>query len=213
MKNDTINRKINLYNIIINSLYYLQFIAIGILLVMSVLVMTGMLDNQSIEFTIPLHPSNISMKAQNLFEQDGFEFLSYGNGNISANISMVSAKRVAIFRYSQLTLWLGVSLFITFLLKKVMATLKQGNPFVQLNVRSIRNIGKVIMWVGPLKFVLYQIEVSVYHLRFIPLSIGRSTMDIITYGVVALFIGYAIIVLAEVFEEGNKIKEEQKLTI
>ena len=94
-----------------------------------------------------------------------------------------------------------------------MATLKQGNPFVQLNVRSIRNIGKVIMWVGPLKFVLYQIEVSVYHLRFIPLSIGRSTMDIITYGVVALFIGYAIIVLAEVFEEGNKIKEEQKLTI
>jgi hypothetical protein len=95
----------------------------------------------------------------------------------------------------------GVSLYVVERLLELLKTLRFGSPFVKENAVRFRNIG----------FALLIGEVSKIVIGVLAMMTGADVdadLDLMIFLAIA-----AVFVLAEVFREGARMKEEQDLTV
>ena len=95
----------------------------------------------------------------------------------------------------------GVMLFIVNRLLEILRTLRFGSPFVKENADRFRNVGFALL-LGEAAKIAFGILENVFAAN---LDIDMSLTTWV--GIVSVF------VLAEVFREGAKMKEEQDLTV
>jgi hypothetical protein len=105
----------------------------------------------------------------------------------------------------------GISLTVTYQLRKIFATLTQADPFVASNAGRIRIIGFVLIstpLVGALLDTITNQFVQKYFVAGKHSFLFRYDPELSW-----VFTGLVILVIAEVFRTGAKLKEEQDLTI
>ena len=98
-------------------------------------------------------------------------------------------------------------------LRAVFCSLRDGSPFVAVNARRIRRIG-----LGVLAFEVLRVVVTITivapaleRLDHVP---GGSRIQAVAWpNGTALFLGCAVLVLAEVFRRGTLMHDEQALTV
>ena len=84
--------------------------------------------------------------------------------------------------------------------QKIIQTTKKYNPFLKNNIKSFRSIGKYLI----VYFITTSVSITYYQdggFSKISLSIGSITLIIVSF------------ILAEIFKEGNKLQQENELTI
>lgn len=113
-----------------------------------------------------------------------------------------------------LYIYYALALLIMYHLRGFLESLKTGNPFIKKNAGKIRIIGLYIIGVEILRFlsvfgfILYlKNKISITG-SWIYWDSFKSHFDPGT-----LFLGFVILVIAEIFRLGAKLKEEQELTI
>jgi hypothetical protein len=102
-----------------------------------------------------------------------------------------------------------VYLWIIYFLRKLMLTVKESNPFDQMNPGRIRRIAYGVFALVPL-----DIFAKIWTQGFQPTFSTTDLGDILWGSLFKLtFLGFGILVIAKVFELGVVLKDEQKLTI
>ena len=127
------------------------------------------------------------------------EWLSSVRGvDISADLDVDGGDYIKILFHF---LTFGVALYVVERLLELLKTLRFGSPFVRENATRFRRIGFALLFGEGLKLVIgvlamvFDADIDV-------------DLDIITLISIA-----AVFVLAEVFSEGARMKEEQDLTV
>lgn len=194
--------------------WYIQIILFGLVLIYLMLLQTNMFDNSSLKTTLPLDKEYICLNNEyiNQLKEEGVEINNVDNGYVSLNLKMDTAKRLAIFEAFRYLIWLSISIYITFLLKKITKTIKDKTPFSKENNSIIKRIGKVVILITPISIILFQFNISVFHRQFV-LSFGSEFITTLYYGIIPILLGGAFYVLADIFKTGTIIQEEQNLTV
>ena len=97
-------------------------------------------------------------------------------------------------------------------LRGVFGTLRAADPFVPENARRIRNIGLSVITME-LSFHAY------FFWSYFLFIAGRVSLDGVRMSprfepsIIALFGGVALLLVAEVFRLGTRLREEQRLTV
>jgi hypothetical protein len=96
-------------------------------------------------------------------------------------------------------------------LRRIFATLSAGDPFVPENAEHLRVIAIVIAVFEAARLVLSALVVGVFHAAGLredeAVSMQLEVNILVWFGVLSL------VVLAEVFREGARLRQDQKLTI
>lgn len=95
----------------------------------------------------------------------------------------------------------GVMLYVVERLLELLKTLRFGSPFVKENADRFRRIGFALLAGEGLK-ILFWIVAAIFEADI------EADLDLVTLIAIA-----AVFVLAEVFAEGARMKEEQDLTV
>ncbi|UCD37073.1 MAG: DUF2975 domain-containing protein [Fidelibacterota bacterium] len=118
---------------------------------------------------------------------------------------------VQLLNYSMYLVAIFLNLLILYQLRRVFASLRTGNPFRRENGTRIRWIGAAVVALGLFKaafgIVSDPLVISRLEVAGIELRSGISLEG--EY----IFVGFLILVLAEIFRIGAEMKEEQELTI
>jgi hypothetical protein len=139
--------------------------------------------------------------------------------NLVGSINFRMASRMLVFLYfCTVFMILGVGLIIIHQLKQFLKTTIAGNPFEQANIKRIRIIGWTVIISQAIKLIL---GLGFWFYLKSPVQINGSSVSLYwhsfegifddTFGVT--FLGLVILVIAEIFREGFKLREEQELTI
>jgi len=102
--------------------------------------------------------------------------------------------------------------FIIFFAVRVFSFLKNNNPFSYEVVSSIKWIGVITIVMSSLQF-LSEFGINTYFNHIDKLENGPIAYVRFNPGLSGMFFGLIILVIAHVFLEATKIKEEQNLTI
>lgn len=118
--------------------------------------------------------------------------------NIDGEIDLDAADFVEVLRYF---ISFGVALYVIERLLELLKTLRFGSPFVKENATRFRKVG-VALLVGELSKIVIMILAGVTGADV------EADLDFTLFVAIA-----AVFVLAEVFREGARMKEEQDLTV
>ena len=104
-------------------------------------------------------------------------------------------------------------LFIAGRLRRIFGTLIEGDPFVPENARHLRSIAIAIAAYQLIRYAAHGVVAMVFTLSGRPVESGSSVQGEFTLNLGAWFAVIVLFVLAEVFREGTRLRDEQKLTI
>ena len=105
----------------------------------------------------------------------------------------------------------AVVLIVLYQLRRIFATLAAGSPFVPANAARIRFIGWVVI-VGELaEEALQALGQRIVMTSFE--TVGVTFRWDIDFNFTTIFWGFVLLVLAEIFRLGVKMREEQELTV
>ena len=108
--------------------------------------------------------------------------------------------------------WLLVNGIIIWLLANIFRLIKaisKGEPFGPWNPRRVRKIAFAALALGSVVFL----EKSLQYL-FVPFVLRKSFLyDLMGVPMWAAFVGLTLLVIARVFEEGFKLRQDENLTI
>lgn len=132
-------------------------------------------------------------------------FVGSGNVTLSADDGPVRDPLVIGGGLALALLALGGLIVITQALRRVFATLTAGEPFQADNIRRLRLIG----------FTLAGLELLSYAARAYAAAVAPGAVERIDYwpNFTAWFAVLVVFVLAEVFREGARLRQEADLTI
>lgn len=192
---------------VVNVLYYLGWVAFGLLFV--VIVMLFATDNNVKYIILPISVSYENSDAEPLEELNYYnEYPVVGFKNIKIDINNEGG-----FDFSILILLCMILAYIWILkqIKLFFKTVKENDPFNRENPRRIRLVGFVVMVSGPIMAsVQYFIAVKYLYAFDFP----GATVEIETdFYPVAIFLGLIIFVIGHIYDLAVKLKEEQDLTI
>ncbi len=104
-------------------------------------------------------------------------------------------------------------LIVAFLLRKIVRSARDGNPFTFDNVRRVRLIGILIMLYGPLLSLVYYF-VSLSYLEYLRIP-GAEVSAGFNFGMTInmLLLGLLVLVLAQVFDTGVRLQTDNDLTV
>ena len=109
---------------------------------------------------------------------------------------------------------LAALIFIIDRLRKIFRTLTDGDPFVPENVNNLRMIAFGIGFYQILTYASFGVISLIFTLLGRPVEGGsRVVLGQVELNLGVWFAVLALLVLAEVFREGTRLREEQKLTI
>jgi len=120
------------------------------------------------------------------------------SSSIDADIDIDAGDFVKVLRYF---ISFGVALYVVERLLELLKTLRFGSPFVKENAIRFRNVGAALLF-GELSKIGIWILAGVFDAEV------EADLDLMIFIAIA-----AVFVLAEVFNEGARMKEEQDLTV
>lgn len=127
------------------------------------------------------------------------EWVAHIDGaSIEGDIGVDAGDFVEVLRYF---ISFGVALYVVERLLELLKTLRFGTPFVKENALRFRNVG-VALLVGELSKIAIWILAAIFDADV------DADLDLMAFVSIA-----AVFVLAEVFREGARMKEEQDLTV
>ena len=103
----------------------------------------------------------------------------------------------------------AIFLWIVWHLRKLIQAIKAGNPFSPENPGRIRKIGYAILLWAPVDKLIFFLLFKLFGLHYLFLGSGISTRPFLEM----IFFGLVVLVIAEVFQRGVKLQQEQELTI
>ncbi|EAP89684.1 hypothetical protein OA2633_10469 [Oceanicaulis sp. HTCC2633] len=103
--------------------------------------------------------------------------------------------------------------FVVDRLRRIMATLIAGDPFVEENSNHLRSIAIGIAVYQLLHYGAHGVLSLMITLLGRPIEGGARVVPEFSLNLGAWFAVLAMLVLAEIFREGTRMREEQKLTI
>lgn len=127
------------------------------------------------------------------------------------SIRLFTEKVPAIFVGAYLSSFISsvVYIWIIYILRKLMYTVKKNNPYDKINPSRIRRLAYAVFALIPVD-IFNKIWVKGWQPTFV-------TMDYVNilWGSLfkLIFLGFGILVIAKVFELGVELQHEQKLTI
>ena len=197
-------------SIILSIIWYIQWIFISGLIVISFLIATnnsiidtGKLEGFHIQFVRIDIPDSITDNNQN-----DDVYLTNGEGRLHIENSEYN------FIYFRLIIAFIDTLFyilIVFLLRKIFYSLKTGEFFVKQNGIYIKKIAYAVLGLTLIPaFLNYLINIYIKQSLSIEGIIFKANFEF-DYGTV--FLALLIFVIAEVFIKGTELKEDQDLTI
>jgi hypothetical protein len=108
---------------------------------------------------------------------------------------------------------LGAIIFIIDRLRRIFSTLTAGDPFVPENANHLRAIAAGIAVYQLLSYASHGVIALVFTLSGNPVESGARVAPEFSLNLGAWFAVLAFLVLAEVFREGARLRDEQKFTI
>jgi len=127
------------------------------------------------------------------------EWVAHVDGaSIEGDIGVDAGDVVEVLRHF---ISFGVALYVVERLLELLKTLRFGSPFVKENARRFRNVG-VALLIGELSKIAIWILAAIFDADV------DADLDFMAFVSIA-----AVLVLAEVFREGARMKEEQDLTV
>ncbi len=109
-------------------------------------------------------------------------------------------------------IWLAIT-YIIYLVRKIIRTLIDGNPFVKENGKRLRIAG-VIVIIVPLLLWISRLLIASPIIASIKIeNINLTTTGITDILYICIGVGLFLIVLSEVFRIGTSLKEENDLTV
>lgn len=127
------------------------------------------------------------------------EWISHIDGaSIDGDVDVDAADFVKVLRHF---ISFGVALYVVERLLELLKTLRFGSPFVKENAVRFRNVGVALLF-GELSKIVIGILAMVFDAEV------DAGLDLMIFVAIA-----AVFVLAEVFREGARMKEEQDLTV
>ncbi|HUU45604.1 MAG TPA: DUF2975 domain-containing protein [Acidobacteriota bacterium] len=102
-------------------------------------------------------------------------------------------------------------LFIAYLLRAFIRTVRDGSPFIRENPKRLRTIGYCIAAAGPVYGILNFLYARVHLYQIdIPDACLEVPIDIHP---LAIFLGLVILIIAQVFDYGVRLQTDQDLTV
>jgi hypothetical protein len=108
---------------------------------------------------------------------------------------------------------LAAIVFIIDRLRRIFRTLNEGDPFVPENAGHLRAIALGILVYQVLSYASHGVIALVFTLSGNPVESGGRVVPEFSLNLGAWFAIIAFLVLAEVFVEGARLRDEQKFTI
>jgi hypothetical protein len=108
---------------------------------------------------------------------------------------------------------LGAIVFIVDRLRRIFRTLSDGDPFVPENTNHLRGIALGILVYQLLSYASHGVIALVFTLSGSPVESGGRVFGEFSLNLGAWFAIIAFLVLAEIFREGARLRDEQKFTI
>jgi len=131
---------------------------------------------------------------------------------MSGELGLLSGSRGFLLAWLMLGgMWLAAILAVIYQLRALFKTLAAGTPFVRANVWRLRFIGTVIIAVEVF-MALLRLLVSLY-LRANVTTTGFTVKIDFRFTAEILFVGFVLLVIAEIFRQGTEMREEQALTV
>ena len=131
------------------------------------------------------------------------------NGRALSTEEVISAARSAAVPLAcgVLALFVGMLVLVTGRLRQVFLTLTRGDPFHPQNARRLRLIGFALA-----AFEVLDQVASDLVFMFLPAGLSDHRLDV-NFSLTAWFSIAVVLVLAEVFREGARLRREAELTI
>ncbi len=196
----------NILSIILNILWWMEWIGSGILI--TVILITSFLG-KNISLNFPLTFSSVTFKTlPSISKEVPNGVLNVMNGNFYVPVTN-NWQNILLFLVGSIVMC-TVLIVITYQLKKIFSSLRNNQPFDELNVLRIRNIGIVLIGFSLLQFLANIIvtRYSMYHFTW-----DKELSLTYTFNASYLVTGVLLIIVAEIFKEGVSLKEETNLTI
>jgi hypothetical protein len=126
------------------------------------------------------------------------------------HFGLVSMAATIILYFVSMLIW-GIFLWIVWHLRKLMQTIKDGKPFLPENPGRIRKIAYAILLWAPIETLFYGVMFRGFAVNVGPMfPTGGMPVRIFLE---LVFFGLAVLVIAEVFERGVNLQQEQDLTV
>ncbi|MFD3000358.1 DUF2975 domain-containing protein [Pontibacter toksunensis] len=122
-----------------------------------------------------------------------------------------SSKQIIGFNLVSMWVSFSISLTITYLLRRLFRSLTQNDPFIVENAQRLRLIAFLIMLI-PLTSFVHDFIVN-WFLKQNFLIDGSGIRAHLNIDLKTLFVGLVVLVIAEIFRVGARLKEEQELTV
>jgi Protein of unknown function (DUF2975) len=195
-----------IFAVIINILWWIEWIGSGVLIIVMLITY---FSGRSMTLTVPVTFSSIPLSKIHSIKSglpDGV--LNVMNGNFSIpvennlqNTLMLLTAGIAIC---------AVLIVVTYQLKLIFSSLSRDQPFDELNVLRIRNIGIVLIIFSFLQF-LSNITLNWFLVGHFSWEDGIKLTYL--FKISYLVTGVVLIIVAEIFKQGASLKEETNLTI
>jgi hypothetical protein len=95
----------------------------------------------------------------------------------------------------------------------IFRSLREGSPFIAQNARRLRRIGLAILLMEGLRVLVMLVVVEPVIEKLRPLARGAVIQTSVWPSMEGLFLGFSVLILAEVFRRGTRMQEEQALTV
>lgn len=185
-------------------------IALALFTVQVVIFLLSLLKGEPIPspFGFPVH---IFMINNHYFANDAKDIYL---GDITGQV-LFFKQSLALQIYSgvyTLIIWAAIS-YIVFLIRKIIRTVVEGNPFIKENGERLKIAGAVVVLV-PTILWLSRIIIATRIISSIKIeNVQLKVIGITDITYLCIGIGIFLIILSEVFRIGTSLKEENELTV
>ena len=133
----------------------------------------------------------------------------------SGKLSFNHQSNKQIIGFDLLSIWItfAISLSITYLLRQIFRSLTQNNPFVIANARRLRLIAFLITLISVTTFAHDAIVNWFLQQNFLLNNCYGAIRAHLVVDLKTLFAGLIVLIIAEIFRIGARMKEEQDLTV
>ncbi len=206
---------------VVGALWYLIIFCTIVVLIFWLTVMLGWVPAQGkIVYSLPInveYRESTDVSASQTGKQlSPFAVIGHSDVIIAERFTKT---KVSFFMVSIVLPFLIIVLLIVYQLRLFLGSVKQGRPFDRENPKRIRRIGYLVFVLGPLTGIWnWVMSMKYMHQISLPgtsLAINKGSKLLVNIETDQhlILLGLLILLIAQIFDEGVKMQEEQDLTV
>ncbi len=194
----------------LTAVWWLQLLILGLFFMLMLASLLGYVS----EPTIDMHINFVDKHAPYEIEvvSGGAEGAKLQIEGAKLSWKATSARFITFVTFMGAMSMLSIALFVTYILREIFSTLSQGNAFIPENAYRLRMIAWVFLALAPVTFFL-NVLVNFYVMSQFSFSSGAIVLSTNQFNWTALFTGLVMLVVAELFQRGAILQENEDLTV